>query len=314
MPNAESARPGLPRVIVLMGVMNGARFLAEQLDSIAAQSGVAVSILVSDDGSTDGSQALVADWSRRNPSVPVTWTAGPGQGFAENFRALILGAPEAADFYAFADQDDVWLADKLATAIAALADGAGPAVYGGRTRLIGEGGETLGTSPLFARPPGFANALVQSIFGGNTIVLNAAGFQLLRRASVRTGFVSHDWWAYMVIAGAGGRVIYDPDPRVLYRQHAANLVGANTGWRARMNRLRRLLSGQFRRWSAVNLAALDAISDLLTPTARTQLEGFRTLHCGPVCRRLLALRRTGFYRQGRAGTLSLFAAAVLGRI
>ena len=83
-------------------------------------------------------------------------------------------------------------------------------------------------SPLFRRPPSFRNALVQSLAGGNTMVLNRPARDLVALASRRARFVSHDWWAYLLVTGAGGAVHYSAKPLVRYRQHAHNLVGANT--------------------------------------------------------------------------------------
>src|SRR5690606_17695974 len=119
----------------------------------------------------------------------------------------------------------------------------GPALYCTRTRTVSEEGSTVGLSPLFAKPPGFRNALVQSIAGANTMVMNRSAWRLVREASRRTSFISHDWWCYLIVAGAGGVVRYSPVARIGYRQHAKNLVGENNSWRARMSRLSHLMKG-----------------------------------------------------------------------
>ena len=86
---------------------------------------------------------------------------------------------------AFADQDDQWLAGKLSRAIAALAakDPEVPALYCSRTWITDENLRGRRLSPSRPKPPGFANALVQNIAGGNTIVLNGAASKLIAAAA-----------------------------------------------------------------------------------------------------------------------------------
>lgn len=299
---------------VLLATWNGARHLAAQLDSIAAQADWdRIELVASDDGSSDGTLALLAEaatkWRRGRFEV----VRGPERGFAENFRSL-MRRKVTTPFVAFSDQDDVWLAGKLSAAAAALGTDDAPALYCGRTLLVDAGDRELGRSPLFSQPPGFANALVQSIAGANTMVLNRAGFELVGRAAERSGFVSHDWFCYQVISGAGGRVVYDAVPQVRYRQHGDNLVGANTGWPARLDRLRRAWGGRFVEWNERNIATLRATEDLLAPEARRQLAEFESARHGKLLRRLQHLRQAGVYRQTLGGQISLWAAAALGKL
>ena len=189
-----------------------------------------------------------------------------------------------------------------------------PLMFCSRTATMTETGSLVGHSPLFGRPPSFRNALVQSIAGGNTILLNAAARDLLARASARTGFVSHDWWAYLIVTAAGGIVRYDPRPLVRYRQHAANLVGANVSWRARFSRLGRLFKGDFAGWTDLNLDGLAVNRDLLTPDAAACLDLFASGRQGSLFQRLGGLRKSGVYRQTFSGTLGLYLAFILGRI
>ena len=183
-----------------------------------------------------------------------------------------------------------------------------------RTRLIEEEGALLGYSPLFQKPPSFRNAIVQSIGGGNTVILNARAFDMVARSAARTGFVSHDWWCYMLISGAGGVAIYDPVPKILYRQHASNLVGSNTGLKARARRIGMMLTGRFQAWNDVNLAALAACDDMLSEDCRHVIRQFgRMRDAGPVSR-VQAYLQSGVYRQTLAGNLGLIAALLFKRL
>lgn len=298
-----------------MATYNGARFLDEQMMSLAAQEAADTDIFVSDDGSSDETLELIARWKKQLSCGTIELRQGPGQGFAENFRSLIRDAPESYDYYAYSDQDDIWLADKFATAagkLSTLPDG--PACYCGRTQSIDEYGNPLGLSPLMARKPAFSNAIVQSIAGGNTMVINAELMALLRKSANRAKFVSHDWWTYIMATGSGATVIYDAEPKVLYRQHAGNLVGKNNSTNARLRRIRMAWDHQFARWTDTNLEALRLNQDLLTPSARETLRHFSSARSRSQLRFAWLVLTGTFYRQTWMGNASLTAAAALKRL
>jgi glycosyltransferase involved in cell wall biosynthesis len=304
------------RVAILLCTMNGRAYLGEQLDSIAAQSFTNWRLWASDDGSRDGTLAILEQYRTNWGEGRFCIQAGPGRGFAANFLSLTCRADLTADYYAFADQDDVWEKDKLQRAVEWLetVPQTEPALYCSRTRLIDQAGLETGLSPLFARPPGFANALVQSLGGGNTMVFNHAARLLLQKAGAEIEVVTHDWWAYLLVSGCGGRVFYDPTPLVRYRQHDTNQVGANTGWLARLARLRLLVNGRFKEWNAVNLRALQEVAPMLTPENRRILAGWTTSRQRSLLPRLLGLKRFGIYRQTLPGNLGLLAAVLCRRI
>jgi glycosyltransferase involved in cell wall biosynthesis len=317
LPTPSHISPGDARALVLLATYNGGRYLEEQLASIAAQSIAHVDLLVSDDGSADDTLARLEAWRATWTRGTFTVVSGPRQGFAENFRSLILrAAPPRSSFVAFSDQDDVWDADKLAAAVAVLAAQPAdrPALYGSRSRLIDEEGQPFGQSPLFPHPPAFRNAIVQSLAGGNTMVFNGAGFALLRESARRTGFLMHDWWSYLIVSGAGGVVHYDRTPHIGYRQHRGNAIGGGIGLLDRPKRMMELLAGKFSRWSDENIASLNACRDLLSADSRqvlAQFEQLRAAHALAVPGKLL---HSGIYRQTVKGNVALGLAALLHRL
>ncbi|WP_294924764.1 glycosyltransferase family 2 protein [uncultured Paracoccus sp.] len=301
------------RVTILMAVRDGARYLPAQLDSIAAQSLDGWRLLASDDGSTDESRALIDRFAATHPQGRVLLLTGPGQGPAANFRHLLRAVPENGGLVAFGDQDDVWLPDKLERAARALAGLDGPAIWCSSVTICDEALRPLAVSTLPRRGPSFRHALVQNLVRGNTLVLNPAAFRLTAAADAETGpVVMHDWWIYQLVTGAGGRVIFDPRPSVLYRQHGANVVGGARGLRARLTAAGRLVLGAHRGWSRRNLLALHPSRHRLTPENRRVLDDFARLQ-DPLPQRIAALRRGGFHRQGRLEQLALWAAVLLGR-
>jgi glycosyltransferase involved in cell wall biosynthesis len=314
VPGAPS--PAEATVAVMMGARNGERYLRQQLATIARQRVARIDLWVSDDGSTDTTRDIIAETAERWTKGTVHLLDGPQRGFAENFRSLMTHDGIAADYVCFSDQDDLWDEDKLSVAIKWLArqDPAVPALYCSRTLTVDRNGVPIGMSPLFARPPDFRNALVQSIAGANTMVLNPSAHALMREASRRTGFVSHDWWCYLMVTGAGGVVHYSPEPRIAYRQHETNLVGANNTWSARLVRLKGFLGGRFSDWNDRNLAGLAACEDLLTDEARRLAAALTKARKGGMLGRLAALRHSGVYRQSAVEQAMLYAACALNKI
>ncbi|SHM54426.1 Glycosyl transferase family 2 [Paracoccus solventivorans] len=172
-------------------------------------------------------------------------------------------------------------------------------------------------APRYARPPGFRNALVQSCTPGNTMLIDPAGAALLRQGrdhAAAAGVVAHDWWSYLLIAGAGGLVIRDPAQTVLYRQHGGNAVGRNDTLPAMLTRLTRLGSGDFGEWLRRNIRALAGVKSLLTPENAALLERFARSLEAPGPSAAAELARIGVYRQTRLGTAALLAAAAAGRL
>ncbi|WP_295849944.1 glycosyltransferase [uncultured Xylophilus sp.] len=301
---------------VLLAVFNGERYLQAQLDSLAAQQDVEVVLHVSDDGSTDCSRAIVDGFA----GGTIHWLpSGPRAGATANFlrllaHAALVMAPD--DWVAFCDQDDIWHEDKLARAIAFLADEPAelPLAYSAATLLVSEDDRPIGRSPVMTRICSFANALVQCVAGANTLVLNRPAAQALSAACSPDVF-SHDWTCYQVVTGIGGRYLHDIRPCLRYRQHAANEVGSNRGMRAAWSRLWQVMIGDYGQWNRRNAAVLEGLRHRLTPDSQRRFDAFQQARLAAwPWTRLAALARSGVYRQRHSQTLVLFIACLLGRL
>lgn len=311
-PNAQD----LPTVAILLCTYQGQHYLAEQLDSFAAQSHANWEVWASDDGSEDDTNSILEAYRNKWAVGRLSIYSGPAEGFAANFLSLTCKTGIEADFYAYSDQDDVWEADKLSRALQWLESVPKdvPALYCSRTRLVDADNNVIGMSPLFEKAPSFANALMQNIGGGNTMVFNNAARELLREAGENKSVITHDWWAYMVVTGCGGRIFYDSKPTLRYRQHSGNLVGTNANWVARMRRIRMLFQGRFQHWNDSNITALRTLEHKLTPENREILHCFAKARGMSLIPRLIHLKRCGIYRQTLFGNIGLVAAAILGKI
>jgi glycosyltransferase involved in cell wall biosynthesis len=314
---APTPDPDLPEVCILLAVYRGEPHLQEQLDSYIAQSHSNWSLVVSDDGTGDASAAILTAFQAGLPDHDITIRSGPARGFARNFLSLLQAAPPDVPYAALSDQDDVWFAQKLSRAVARLAalPADCPGLYCAPTMVCDAALVPLGPSPDFTRAPDFRNALVQSIGGGNTMVLNRAALDLVAGAAGEASDpVAHDWWLYQLVTGCGGQVIRDSEPVLYYRQHGNNLIGANLSAWASLSRILDLLGGRFRRWNDTGLAALAGPAHRFTPGARAIMAGFSAAREGRVWPRLKALRASGVYRQSSLGTLALYIACALKRL
>ena len=221
------------------------------------------------------------------------------------------------DYYAFSDQDDIWHKDKLKEGIKSLEkfDTLKPALYGGRTELIGKNKEIkLGESTLFKKKPSFRNALIQSIFGGNTMVFNKSAQKAIIESNISEKIISHDWWCYQIISGMGGEIIYDPRIFTKYRQHQKNLIGSNVSLRDKRARLIKVIDNEFREQNDKNLDALLCNIHLLTHINQDSLRYFIKARKSFFIKNLLYLFKSGVYRQTLLGNIALYIGVFLNKI
>src|SRR5579864_4212930 len=141
-------------IAILLCTYNGARFLAAQLASYEAQNFSDWRVFASDDGSQDATLSLLENFQKKHGAGKVHIRGGPRRGFVANFLSLICDPVVQGACYAFSDQDDVWLPDKLSRARGFLMNARSdrPVVYCSRTRLIDESGADIALSPLFKKP------------------------------------------------------------------------------------------------------------------------------------------------------------------
>lgn len=318
--HATSSSNGLAetrsKVAILLCTFHGQRYLADQLESFLAQTHTNWEVWASDDGSQDDTQSILGEYKSKWENGRLRIYAGPGKGFSANFLSLTCKPSLSADYYAYSDQDDIWEVDKIERAIHCLQTIPRelPALYCSRTRVVDANNKDMGFSPLFKKAPSFANALIQNIGGGNTMVFNNAARELLLRAGEVEGIVSHDWWAYLVVSGCGGKVFYDSYPSLRYRQHDGNLVGVNASWSARLDRIGMMLQGRFRTWNDSNIEALQSLRSHLTTENQEILDRFSEARNHTIVFRLIGLKRSGVYRQTLFGNLGLIAAAIFKKI
>ena len=311
--NNSTIQSAEPLVAILLCVFQGKHFLSAQLDSIADQSHQNWKLYISDDGDCRESIELIKKFKSRFKEEKIVFTPGPQKGFVVNFLSLICNKSIDADYFAFSDQDDIWHKNKLEKSIQYLSEVSKelPSLYCSRTVIVDKNDSKIGLSPLFSKTPGFANALVQNIGGGNTMVFNRKLREIALQAGPNIPAITHDWWMYLLVTGCNGFIKYDAEPSLRYRQHGDNLVGCNITWGARFYRIFMLFRGRFKDWNEKNLTSLQRIYHLLTPTNQQLFDDFSKLRNAPFFERLRIFKKSKIYRQTIFGNLGLWVAICL---
>ncbi len=246
----------VPSVAVLLAAHNGVRWLTEQLDSIDRQVGVRITLFVSVDASSDGTEAWLARHAAIRPWVVLlpngVRSGGPGQNFIRLFREVDFSP---FDFVALADQDDIWRLDKLQRACDLLFEHDADAYSSNVEAFWPDGRRVLVRK---AHPQRDWDFLFEAAGPGCTYVVRselARRFQtlLFERPDEIRQVGLHDWFLYAFARAKGYRWLIDSRPGMLYRQHEQNGVGVNRGMRAFRERVEKVASG----W-AIEQAALIA--------------------------------------------------------
>jgi glycosyltransferase involved in cell wall biosynthesis len=240
-----SEKMAAKKVKVLLSSYNGEKYIREQIDSILSQTHKNLELYIRDDGSKDGTVDILKQY-KNDSRVHVT--AAENAGFAKSFFALLELAGDA-DYYAFSDQDDVWLPEKISMALEQLEGKAEdrPVLYFSNYDFYDAGMHYLSTHNSKKPRTCFRNSLVDCVPLGFNMVVNrmAREMTVAHMPKMCTG---HDWWMYMLCAGLG-EIVYDARVTVKYRRHTENVSGAETDFvRFQIWRFRRFfVNGYFKK-------------------------------------------------------------------
>jgi len=246
-----------PRVLILLPVYNGGRYLRSQLDSILAQGIQNTLIVCRDDGSSDDSAAILEQYAQQWPNRFRLLKAQTGNlGVSANVALLMQSVLQdgllssTSTYIALSDQDDCWDPEKLACCLAVMRSEEQknpglPVLVHSDLRVVAEDGKLIAAS--FASYQGLkplrnslASQLVCNTITGCTALMNSA--LLTKALPIPPQAIMHDWWLGL-IALAFGRACYIDVPLLDYRQHDSNTVGAREYQQADGHFLTRLLDG-----------------------------------------------------------------------
>lgn len=220
----------MKKCCVIISSYNGEKFISHQLNSILAQQDVEVDIYIRDDGSTDRTLDIINDFINKYNNIYLI--KGKNVGVVESFRLCaeyVCQNVAPYEYYAFSDQDDEWLSNKLYSAIIKIDSD----VINKRIPFLYYSNLKVSDSNLNYLYERFSESYVlntkKQIMSeictlGCTCVFNYA----LLSEFVRTNLnhrIPHDAWV-TVLAAFLGQVVYDKNSYILYRQHGDNQSGS----------------------------------------------------------------------------------------
>lgn len=235
-----------PSVAVCLAAFNGVQYLQQQIDSIFEQTGVDVTLFVSVDRSTDGTEEWFRSLQSRNARVVLLPCGESFGGAARNFFRLLRDVDcSPFDYVAYADQDDVWLPGKLKRAADRLSD-SGAVGYSSDIVAFWESGRSRYIKKSY--PQRRWDYLFESAGPGCTFVFTRTLAQdlqgLLRHQWQAVQDVGlHDWFTYAFARARGYAWVIDDYASLMYRQHGSNQVGVNAGLGAVVWRAKKVLNG-----------------------------------------------------------------------
>jgi rhamnosyltransferase len=225
------------RVLVLLAAYNGKKWITEQIHSILAQKGCDITIVVSVDLSSDGTEEIVKTLADVYPNLYFLPMGQRFGGAAKNFYRLIIEADFSEyDFISLADQDDVWNPNKIANALVQLKKND---VYSSNVKAFWENGKECLINK--AQPFVEYDFLFEAAGPGCTYVMKKE-FALHLKYFLRTNFCDvndislHDWLIYAFSRRFKYKWFIDQNPGMMYRQHSLNQVGANNNLKALFKR------------------------------------------------------------------------------
>ena len=254
-----------PRVQVLMSTFNGTKYLPMQLESLQEQEDVDVSILIRDDGSTDGTLSYLQGYCQEHANT--SFYTGENMKPARSFLNLISVSHDE-EYFALCDQDDVWDSDKISVAITKMqgfpADV--PVLYYSNLRIVDQDLNFIRNSHdrILVQKNKYSS-LCEPLPTGCTMVFNKALRDLVKEKT--PDYCSmHDSWIYMICQFFGVS-IYDEIPHISYRQHGNNVIGAYTRKNLRfyVDKLKRMFDRNLQPRYHNAISFLECYGDKLIP-------------------------------------------------
>lgn len=250
------------RVSVFLAAYNGINWIEEQVISILNQEAVSVHIFISVDLSSDLTNEWCQQLEEENQNITVLEYGERFGGAAKNFYRLIRQVDFSSfDYIAFADQDDIWSLDKLSHGIKRMKHMGAEAYSASVIAFWEDGREKLIDKSQLQKKLDY---LFEAAGPGCTYIFTNKAASLIKSylntCPELNDFVLHDWLSYAILRRNRYLWLIDSEPKVKYRQHGANQVGANTSLKGVIYRIKYILSDQVFESIALLIKVLDITS------------------------------------------------------
>ena len=233
------------KVQVIMSTYNGEKYIEEQIKSIFNQKNCEIDLLIRDDGSTDNTIKII---KKLKEKYAIKLLIGDNLKSAKSFLTALLASDDNRDFYAFSDQDDVWKEDKIISAINMILkkDSNIPILYAGNLCAVDENLNVI--KPKILPDSIYTDYKILMARGGTLIGCTMVFNKLLRDYMCENklnSFIMHDS-LLGIIASLKGKIIYDKDTHIYYRQHENNVVGAKLSFYSKIEDNLDILKGKIK--------------------------------------------------------------------
>ena len=263
----------VPAVAVIMSTYNGEKYLREQIDSILAQKDVHVELFIRDDGSKDNTREIISDYVKRYDNIHAEF--GKNMGWIRSFVYALQTAPDF-DYYAFSDQDDFWLEEKLITSVKDIMREENengrkiPVICQTNALIVDEKLNALYQTHTEGRAATVYSFALREIGRGCCMVLNAKARELSRIKDEAKLFkdYAHDAALAVMVVAVGGKFIIEPAPLMKYRMHGNNAMGAPSSLMKRIKYELTALTSKKGHVSNLHKMLLQSLNDELTDDAR----------------------------------------------
>ena len=297
---------------IVLATFNGTDFLADQIDSLVAQTNTQWKLLIRDDGSTEATLEIIRNYSLEDNRIQLLKQEGGTSGSARsNFSTLLIAAYEQeADYIFCCDQDDVWEPNKLELMLARLKElereSKVPSLVHHDLAVVDESLEPIADSfveMMQLKPSDESNPqrlISRNEVTGCAMACNRALLEIALPISDQA--VMHDWWLALC-AGYFGRLAFIPGKLVKYRQHSDNTIGAKSFWHG-LNPFTNWIAG-WRRGDEEFISTVKqarAFKEAMADRLQKDSEAFATLElygemvAATRWQRLKALRQFGLWR------------------
>ena len=213
------------RISVAVAAYNGGKYIREQMDSILRNLTSDDEVVVSDDGSTDGTLTILKEY--QNKKIPVKVIRGPGKGIKQNINNALENC--LGKYIFLADQDDVWTDNKVDEVMKYLGKNGCMLVCHDAQVMNADLTEIKMTSFFSYRgsKPGFLNNLLKNRYMGCCMAFDKS---LLPYAlPIPDEIEMHDQWIGVINDMRGGNSVFIGDKLLLYRRHDTNVSDFSHG-------------------------------------------------------------------------------------
>ena len=220
------------RILVVMSTYNGEKYLNGQIESILNQERVNLTLVIRDDGSKDKTPEIIKEYAEKDSRIIPIY--GENIGFRKSFfNTLKDNVSDEYDYYAFADQDDVWMPDKLAVAVRKLEEIPDSIkMYSSSLNVVDQNLNPMYVNSFDHLMISYGSALSRQRLAGCTMVFDGAVANLCKKYDMdkfKNDLISHDGAVYYICLACGGKIIFDEKSYIYFRRHTGTVTEHGQG-------------------------------------------------------------------------------------